>query len=47
VVRKLSTVGLSYLHLIEPSQAQGEHPMPDLSARFFRPLYTGTLIPAR
>jgi N-ethylmaleimide reductase len=46
VVRKLSTLGLSYLHLIEPTQAQGEHPMPDLSAGFFRPLYTGTLIVA-
>jgi N-ethylmaleimide reductase len=25
---------------------QGEHPTPDLSARFFRPLFAGTLIVA-
>jgi N-ethylmaleimide reductase len=37
---------LAYLHLIEPAQPQGEHPNPDLSARFFRPLYPCTLIVA-
>lgn len=46
VVRGLSKRNLAYLHLIEPAQQQGEHPMPDLSARFFRPLYSGTLIVA-
>jgi N-ethylmaleimide reductase len=46
VARRLATLDLAYLHLIEPSQAQGEHPMPDLSASFFRPLYPGTLIVA-
>lgn len=45
-VRRLAALDLAYLHLIEPAPAQGEHPMPDLSARFFRPLYTGTLIVA-
>lgn len=46
VVRELAARKLAYLHLIEPSQQQGEHPMPDLSAGFFRPLYPGTLIVA-
>jgi N-ethylmaleimide reductase len=46
VVKRLSTLGLAYLHLIEPAQTQGEHPTPDLSARFFRPLYPGTMIVA-
>ncbi|MDP3668199.1 MAG: alkene reductase [Telluria sp.] len=46
VVKRLATLGQAYLHLIEPSAAQGEHPMPDLSARFFRPLHPGTLIVA-
>ena len=46
VVRRLATLDLAYLHLIEPSPPQGEHAMPDLSARFFRPLYPGTLIVA-
>jgi N-ethylmaleimide reductase len=46
VVKRLSTLGLAYLHLIEPAEAQGEHPVPDLSARYFRPLYSGTLIVA-
>ena len=45
-VRGLAKLNLAYLHLIEPSQPQGEHPMPDLSANFFRPLYPGTLIVA-
>ncbi len=46
VVQRLATLGLAYLHLIEPAGAPGEHPSPDLSARFFRPLYPGTLIVA-
>jgi N-ethylmaleimide reductase len=46
VVRRLAGLNLAYLHLIEPAQAQGEHPSPDLSARFFRPLYAGTIIVA-
>jgi N-ethylmaleimide reductase len=46
VVRRLASLNLAYLHLIEPSPPQGEHPMPDLSARFFRPFYPETLIVA-
>jgi N-ethylmaleimide reductase len=46
VVKRLATLNLAYLHLVEPSPPQGEHPMPDLSARYFRPLYPGTLIVA-
>ncbi|MDQ6619274.1 MAG: alkene reductase [Pseudomonadota bacterium] len=44
VARRLGTLDLAYLHLIEPPQQQAERPQPDLSARFFRPLYPGTLI---
>ncbi|MDB5917735.1 MAG: N-ethylmaleimide reductase [Massilia sp.] len=46
VVRRLATLSLAYLHLIEPATTQGEHPNADLSAGFFRPLYPGTLIVA-
>jgi N-ethylmaleimide reductase len=46
VAGELAKRNLAYLHLIEPTQQQGEHPMPDLSARFFRPLYPGTLMVA-
>ncbi len=46
VVRKLSTMNLAYLHLIEPSATPGEHPLPDLSAHYFRPMYPGTLMVA-
>lgn len=46
VVKRLATLNLAYLHLVEPSPPQGEHPMPDLSARYFRALYPGTLIVA-
>lgn len=46
VVRQLSTLNLAYLHLIEPASTPGEHPLPDLSARYFRPLYPGTLMVA-
>lgn len=45
-VRGLADRKLAYLHLVEPTPPQGEHPSPDLSARFFRPLYPGTLIVA-
>lgn len=46
VVRKLAGLGLAYLHLIEPAASTGERALPDLSARFFRPMYPGTLIVA-
>ena len=45
-VRRLATLSLAYLHLIEPAMTQGEHPNADLSASFFRPIYPGTLIVA-
>jgi N-ethylmaleimide reductase len=43
VAKQLATLNLGYLHLIEPAGVPGEHPSPDLSARFFRPIYPGTL----
>lgn len=46
VAKRLATLNLAYMHLIEPAASAGEHPAPDLSARFFRPLYPGTLIVA-
>jgi N-ethylmaleimide reductase len=46
VARALASLHLAYLHLIEPAPQQGECAVPDLSARFFRPLYPGTLIVA-
>ncbi|HEY1043177.1 MAG TPA: alkene reductase [Telluria sp.] len=46
VVKELAKRNLAYLHLIEPVQPVGEHPMPDLSAAFFRPMYPGTIIVA-
>ena len=46
VVRRLAGMGMAYLHLIESTPPQGEHPVPDLSATFFRPMYPGTLIVA-
>ncbi|MFD2365341.1 alkene reductase [Pseudoduganella sp. GCM10020061] len=46
VVRELAKRKLAYLHLIEPVQPVGEHPMPDLSVAFFRPMYPGTIIVA-
>ncbi|MHB1927332.1 MAG: alkene reductase [Leptospirillum sp.] len=46
VVRRLSDYGIAYLHLIEPAKPEGEHPSPDLSASFFRPLYKGNLMVA-
>ncbi len=44
VVRRLSEHRIGYLHLIEPAEPEGEHPSPDLSAAFFRPLYKGVLM---
>jgi len=46
VVQRLAGLNLAYLHLVEPAPPQGEHPMPDLSARYFRPMYPGTIIVA-
>lgn len=46
VLQKLAKMDLAYVHLIEPAIPEGEHPTPDLSARFFRPLYSGTIIVA-
>jgi N-ethylmaleimide reductase len=46
VARHLATMNLSYLHLVEPGSSQGEHPTPDLSAAFFRPLFSGPLMVA-
>lgn len=46
VVHQLAPMNLAYLHLIEPGPSQGEHPLPDLSARFFRPLFSGPIIVA-
>jgi N-ethylmaleimide reductase len=44
--QQLALRHLAYLHLIEPVPTPGEHPTPDLSAHFFRPLYAGTIIAA-
>jgi N-ethylmaleimide reductase len=46
VVQRLAGLNLAYLHLIEPAPSQGEHPLPDLSARYFRQFYPGTIIVA-
>lgn len=46
VAKRMATLDLAYLHLIEPAAVQGEHPMPNLSASYFRTLYPGTLIVA-
>jgi N-ethylmaleimide reductase len=46
VVKRLGERKIVYLHLIEPAQNSGEHPVPDLSARHFRPLWPATLIVA-
>jgi N-ethylmaleimide reductase len=46
VAKRMVALNLAYLHLIEPAATAGEHPMPDLSANYFRPLYPGTLIAA-
>lgn len=44
VVRRLAGLNLAYLHLIE--QPQDEMATLDLSARFFRPMYPGTIMVA-
>jgi N-ethylmaleimide reductase len=46
VAKRLAALKLGYLHIIEQSAPPGEHPAPDFSARFFRPLFPGTLIGA-
>jgi len=46
VAQRMAPLKLGYLHLIEPPPSTGEHPLPDLSATHFRPLYPGTLIVA-
>jgi N-ethylmaleimide reductase len=46
VARHAATLNMAYLHIIEQAAPPGEHPTPDLSARFFRPLYPGTLMVA-
>jgi N-ethylmaleimide reductase len=46
VAKRMADTKLGYLHLIEPTPAQGEHATPDLSARFFRPLFPGALMVA-
>ncbi|MGJ7917327.1 alkene reductase [Massilia sp. LXY-6] len=46
VVQRLADLNLAYLHLVEPPPSQGEHPVPDLSARYFRQFYPGTIIVA-
>jgi N-ethylmaleimide reductase len=46
VAKRLASTDMGYLHLIEQSTPPGEHPTPDLSARFFRPNVPGTLIVA-
>ena len=46
VVKELNRRRLAYLHLIEVSQQQGEHSVPDLSHRYFRTLFNGALMVA-
>jgi N-ethylmaleimide reductase len=46
VAKRLASLSLGYLHLIEQASTPGEHPAPDFSARFFRPIFPGTLIVA-
>ena len=46
VVRRLAELNLAYLHLIEQLQPEGKPATPDLSARFFRPLFPGTIMVA-
>lgn len=45
-VQRLAGMNLAYLHLVEPAPAQGEHPTPDMTARYFRQFYPGTIIVA-
>jgi len=46
-VSRMATRNLAYVHLVEPDPSCGEHPTPDLTARYFRPFYPGTLIVAK
>lgn len=46
MVQRLAGLNLAYLHLVEPAQPQGERPMPDLTARYVRQFYPGTIIVA-
>lgn len=46
VIRELNRLGLAYLHLIEATVQDGEHPQPDLSSKYFRPLFAGPLLVA-
>ena len=46
VVRRLAELNLAYLHLIEQPEPEGESAPADLTARFFRTLYPGTIIVA-
>lgn len=45
-VKEINKRGPAYLHLIEVPQQQGEHPVPDLSHRYFRSLFEGALMVA-
>ncbi len=46
VVRRLAELNLAYLHLIEQPEAADGAASLDLTARFFRPMYPGTIIVA-
>lgn len=45
-VQQLNQRNLAYLHLIETPPQDGEHAVPDLSHRFFRSMFNGTLMVA-
>ena len=45
-VQQLNQRNIAYLHLIETPSQEGEHAVPDLSHRFFRPMFNGTLMVA-
>jgi N-ethylmaleimide reductase len=45
-VHELNRRTLAYLHLIETPPQDGEHPVADLSHRFFRPMFDGPLMVA-
>jgi len=45
-VWRLAELNLAYLHLIEQPQPENEPATPDLSARFFRSLFPGTIMVA-
>ena len=46
VVRQLERYQLAYLHLVEPREDNGAPDGQDLSSRFFRSIYNGTIIAA-